>query len=238
MKGEPKCSSCVSPLSGKPSKLIRSELHKLDGHLLHSEDIRFVAQSLYRARRKIHSSLPKSREDVHNAIELMDTRKSKDEEFVITNDVPSGLIIFSCSSDLEFLTNSAEEIFVDGTFSFCPKFVYQLYTIHRFRNGRFVLLLVALLSGKSDSVQKYVRHNQRCLERPKETELAMPLHNLASIVPVRLPDWIILNLWGTVSVCQDRYVNDSSFIDFALFKLGLLYLLMISALSFSPLMNI
>jgi hypothetical protein len=109
-----------------------SELHKLDGHLLHSEDIRFVAQSLYRARRNIHSSLPKSREDVHNAIELMDTRKSKDEEFVITNDVPSGLIIFSCSSNLEFLTNSAEEIFVDGTFRFCPKFVYQLYTIHGF----------------------------------------------------------------------------------------------------------
>jgi hypothetical protein len=38
--------------------------------------------------------------------------------------------------------------------------------------------------------------------------------------------------------CQDRYVNDSSFIDFALFKLGLLYLLVISAFSFSPFMNI
>ena len=70
--------------------------------------------------RKIHSGLPKSREDVHNAIELMDTRTSKNEEFVITNDDPSGLIIFSCSSNLEFFTNSAEEIFVDGTFRFCP----------------------------------------------------------------------------------------------------------------------
>jgi c-di-AMP phosphodiesterase-like protein len=59
-----------------------------------------------------------SREDVHNAIELMDTRTSKNEEFVITNDDPSGLIIFSCSSNLEFFTNSAEEIFVDGTFRF------------------------------------------------------------------------------------------------------------------------
>jgi hypothetical protein len=63
-----------------------------------------LLQSLYRARRKIHPDLPKSSEDVHNAIELMDTRTSKDEEFVITNDVPSGLIIFSCSSNLEFLT--------------------------------------------------------------------------------------------------------------------------------------
>ena len=109
-------------LTSRPSKLIRSELHKLDDHLLHSEDIRSVAESLYRARRKIHSGLPKSREDVHNAIELMDTRTSKNEEFVITNDDPSGLIIFSCSSNLEFFTNSAEEIFVDGTFRFCPNF--------------------------------------------------------------------------------------------------------------------
>ena len=225
MKREPKCSSCVSvkrkagdDLTSGPSKLIRSELHKLDGHLLHSEDIRSVAQSLYRARRKIHSGLPKSREDVHNTIELMDTRTSKNEESVITNDVPPGLIILSCSSNLEFLTNSAEEIFVDGTFRFCPKCFYQLYTIHGFRNGHIVPLVFTLLSVKSDSVQKYVvffksslyrkkfqfttkvRHNQRCLERPKETELTIPLHNLASIVRVRLPDWIIINLWGTVSL--------------------------------------
>jgi hypothetical protein len=117
-------------LTSRPSKLIRSELHKLDGHLLHSEDIRSVAQSLYRARRKIHSGLPKSREDVHNAIELMDTRTSENEEFVITNDVPSGLIIFSCSSNLEFLTNSAEEIllmelldFVLNLFTNCTPFM-------------------------------------------------------------------------------------------------------------------
>ena len=62
-------------LTSRPSKLIRSELHKLDGHLLHSEDKRTVAQSLYRAWRKIHPGLPKSCEDVHNAIELMDTGK-------------------------------------------------------------------------------------------------------------------------------------------------------------------
>jgi hypothetical protein len=51
-------------------------------------------------------------------------RTSKDEEFVITNDLPSDLIIFSCSSNFEFLTNSAEEMFVDGTFRFCPNLFY------------------------------------------------------------------------------------------------------------------
>jgi hypothetical protein len=33
----------VKRKAGDDLTLIRSELHKLDGHLLHSEDIRFVA---------------------------------------------------------------------------------------------------------------------------------------------------------------------------------------------------
>jgi hypothetical protein len=42
------------------------------------------------------------------------------------------------------------------------------------------------------------------LNKIVHSELTMPLHNLASlykyIVLARLPDWIILNLWGTVSL--------------------------------------
>jgi hypothetical protein len=102
-------------LTSRPSKLIRSELHKLDGHLLHSEDIRSVAQSPW--------------------------------------------ISFGCK--LKFL--SVQAVFKEFHIFLC-------------------------------------QNNQRCLERAKETELTIPLHNLARIVPARLPDWIILNLWGTVSL--------------------------------------
>ena len=97
----------------------------------------------------------------------MDTRTSKDEEFVIKNDVPSGLIIFSCSSDLEFLTNSAEEFLLLELLAFVPILFYQLYTIHGFRNGRFVPLVVALLSGKSDTVYRNMWYSLKvaCTER-------------------------------------------------------------------------
>ena len=94
-------------------------------------------------------------------------------------------------------------------------------------------------SSQSHMWRSEVRHNQRCLERAKETELTMPLHNLARIVTARLPDWIILNLCGIPFPCQDRYVNnDSSFIDFALLILNFYICSWLVALSFSPFMNI
>ena len=87
---------------------VRSELHKFDDHTLESKDIRSIAQSLYRERRKIYPVLPKSRDEVHHAIELMDMSTCKEENFVIMNDAQSGIVIFSCISNLEFLVNSAE----------------------------------------------------------------------------------------------------------------------------------
>ena len=44
--------------------------------------MRSIAQSLYRERRKVYPILPKSREDVHAALDSMATLTSKDEEFV------------------------------------------------------------------------------------------------------------------------------------------------------------
>lgn len=70
--------------------------------------------------------MPKNREEVHIALNSMDTTTSKGEEFVIENNPDTGIVIFSCATNLEFLVNSAEEIFVDGTFKSCPKFFYQL----------------------------------------------------------------------------------------------------------------
>ena len=110
-----------------------------------------IAQSLYRERRKVYPVLPKSREDVHAALDSMATLTSEDEEFVQVNSIETGIVILSCLSNLKFLVNSVEEIFFDGTFKCCPKYFYQLYTIHGLRNGHFIPLvyMYALLPGKS-----------------------------------------------------------------------------------------
>ena len=107
-------------LTSRPSKIIRTELHKFTDELIGSGDVRSIAQSLYRERRKVYPILPKSR-DVHAALDSMATLTSKDEEFVQVNSIETGIVILSCLSTLKFLVNSVEEIFIDGTFKCCPK---------------------------------------------------------------------------------------------------------------------
>ena len=137
-------------LTSRPSKIIWNELHKFADQLIGSGDVRSIAQSLYRERWKVYPILPKSREDVHAALESMATLTSKEEEFVQVNNIKTEIVILSCLSSLEFLVNLAEEIFIDGTFKCCPKYFYQLYTIHGLRNGHFIPLVYALLPGKSE----------------------------------------------------------------------------------------
>ena len=110
-------------------KIIRTELHKFAEKLIGSGDVHSIAQSLYRERRKVYPIFPKSREDVHAALDSMATLTSKDEEFVQVNSIETGIVILSCLPSLKFLVNSVEEIFIDGTFKCCPKYFYQLYTI-------------------------------------------------------------------------------------------------------------
>ena len=131
-------------------KSLGNELHKFADQHMGSGDVRSIAQSLYRERRKVYPILPKSREDVHAALESMATVTSKEEEFVQVNNIKTGIVTLSCLSNLEFLVNSVEEIFIDGTFKSCPKYFYQLYTIHGLRNGHFIPLVYALLPGKSE----------------------------------------------------------------------------------------
>ena len=86
---------------------------------------------------------------MHAALDSMATLTSKDEEFVQVNSIETGIVISSCLPSLKFLVNSVEEIFIGGTFKCCPKYFYQLYTIRELRNGHFILLVYALLPGKS-----------------------------------------------------------------------------------------
>jgi hypothetical protein len=43
-------------------------------------------------------------------------------------------------------------IFIDGTFKYCPKYFYQLYSLHGCKNGNAIALVFALLPAKSGNV--------------------------------------------------------------------------------------
>lgn len=141
-------------LTARPSRVIRQELQKFEEQHLQHKDIKSIAQSLYRERRKVFPVLPKDRLGVHSALDSMNTNTNKDEDFLLENNSETGIIILACKSNLEFFCNEAEEIFVDGTFKSCPKFFYQMYSVHGLKNGHFLPLVFALLPGKSENVYK------------------------------------------------------------------------------------
>ncbi len=43
-----------------------------------------------------------------------------------------------------------KDIFIDGTFKYCPKYFYQLYSLHGCKNGNAIGLGFALLPAKSE----------------------------------------------------------------------------------------
>ena len=80
--------------------VIRNELRDMNENNLHRTDLRNVSLSLYRERRKHLPTLPKSRENTHAAIEMIDTMTSENEKFLIVNDQESGIIIFSTETNM------------------------------------------------------------------------------------------------------------------------------------------
>jgi hypothetical protein len=57
------------------------------------------------------------------------------------NSRETGIVIFTCVTNLKCLSSQIKEIFIDGTFKCCPKFFLQLYTIHGCENGNYVPLV-------------------------------------------------------------------------------------------------
>ncbi len=49
---------------------------------------------------------------------------NESENFLLINDVESGIAIFSCTSNLECLAKNVQDVFVGGTFKCCPMYFF------------------------------------------------------------------------------------------------------------------
>ena len=137
-------------ITSRPSKIIRQEIQIQGENLLETNDFRNLAQSLYRERRKDLPKLPKNREDVHDALDVLELNTNKDERFLARNSRETGIMIFTCVTNLKCLSDQIKEIFIDSTLKCCPKFFLQLYTIHGCENGNYVPLVFVLLPSKTE----------------------------------------------------------------------------------------
>lgn len=65
------------------------------------------------------------------------------------NDAETGIIMLTTKSNMEYFCEPIVEIFGDGTFKYCPKFFYQLYTLLGYKHGRYIPCAFFLLPSKS-----------------------------------------------------------------------------------------
>lgn len=107
---------------------------------------------MYNARRKKRPfTYPKNMADAHVILDKMTIDTCRGEPFLLVNDHDSNIVIFSCPTNLNILSDM-ETIFVDGTFEFCTKFFKQFFTVHGIRNGHYMQLAYALLPSKNTAV--------------------------------------------------------------------------------------
>ena len=143
----------TASLNARPSTVIQQVLQKSREDNLERSDLKSLTMAAYRSRRKLMPCIPKSKQDVHESLPDFNTQTSKEESFVLYNDAETGIIIFSCNTNLQCLAD-VSDVFMDGTFKCCPKFFAQLYTVHGYNNGNYVPLLYMLLPGRSENVYR------------------------------------------------------------------------------------
>ena len=103
----------------------------------------FCSFLTYRLFCLFQPKLPKSREETHEAVQEYELKSSNNEDMIYKNDIDTKIIMFTTESNL----SQDEPLFADGIFQYCPKYFYQLYTIHAFKNGQYVPCVFSSLRG-------------------------------------------------------------------------------------------
>lgn len=137
----------VEDITCKPAKLLHSELKNGDMDSLTNNDMDLIRRNIHYARSRAHGLLPKSRDETHSALNNTVMKTNCDEDFMFINDVQNSIVGFSTEKNLKVLCD-VHAIYMDGTFSSCPKYFLQLFTIHGFHDNVYIPLVYFLLPDK------------------------------------------------------------------------------------------
>jgi hypothetical protein len=139
----------VDDITERPQKLIIAECGKTENDTLVPEDISTIRQAVYRVRRRTQQKLPKSREETHVNLKDYEFNSTSGKRMMHVNDPETGIIMFTTEGNIEYICQPDVEIFGDGTFKYCPRYFYQLYTLLGYKNGHYVPCVFFLLPSKS-----------------------------------------------------------------------------------------
>lgn len=192
-----------SDIVEKPSKIIRKELGKQDTNSMNltTRDIYCIRKNIYYARRKFLPALPKSTLEVHDALQKMQPKTNRQEDFLLLNDSLNNVVIFSCIANLKFLSDS-KILYMDGTFSYCTKYFKQLFTIHGFLNGHYIPLVFCLLKDKTQKSYEF------CLSKVAELckNVDVNLSPLEIVVDFEMSIHNAINsIWENIKISGCRF---------------------------------
>lgn len=140
--------AAVSDICEKPLKLLRKEIRNMEIDTVTTKDMAKIGKNVRRIRLS-HGvfKTPKNIAEFHQSIESAPIVTDKKENFLLKNDKDNNIIIFSCETNLRFLS-SCPHVYVDGTFQYCPKHFLQLFTIHGLKYDNYIPLVFCLLPNK------------------------------------------------------------------------------------------
>lgn len=138
----------IEDVSAKPMGLIRKEVRESHCETITTHDVERMRKNMYTARSKIASKLPTNIVEFHSLLNSVTLKTNRDEYFILKNDEINNIVMFSCKTNL-FALKEISELYVDGTFDYCPKFFLQLFTIHGFKNNHYIPLVFFLLKNKN-----------------------------------------------------------------------------------------
>ncbi|KAL4135452.1 hypothetical protein QTP88_007061 [Uroleucon formosanum] len=113
-----------------------------------------IKKSMYEAGRKLILTIPKSIDEAKHQLfsNQNDIIANNNKQFCFMKNNES-IPIFTCYTNLVMLCE-VREIFADGTFTYCPSYFYQLYTIHILHYNYYLPLIYCFLNSKSTDKYK------------------------------------------------------------------------------------
>jgi hypothetical protein len=138
----------IKNVSTRPKKIILTEIGKNSNSSdITINDINRIRKNIYEIRRKIIPLNPTNLADAHNVLNSINVNTKQHKNFLLVNDEEENIIIFSCETNLRFLS-TVDNIYMDGTFDYIARFFLQFFSIHGYFNGYYVSLVFCLLPNK------------------------------------------------------------------------------------------
>jgi hypothetical protein len=109
-------------LCERPRNLIHKELQSQDLDTLTYKDTQNIGRNIHTARSSQLLPLPTDIEETHEALNAIQVLTSSKELFSLVNDSETNVVMFSCKTNLQFLS-TIDVFYVDGTFKSAPKFL-------------------------------------------------------------------------------------------------------------------